>query len=33
VLEIYTDTSEFLLLSGVIERGSDFERVAIEPVA
>jgi hypothetical protein len=31
VLEVYTDTSELLLLSGVIERGSDFERVAIEP--
>jgi len=31
VLEVYTDASESLLLSGVIERGSDFERVAIEP--
>ncbi|HEY5292901.1 MAG TPA: hypothetical protein VIJ43_11370 [Burkholderiales bacterium] len=31
VLEVYTDTSELLLLSGVIERGSDFERVSIEP--
>jgi hypothetical protein len=31
VLEVYSDTSELLLLSGVIERGSDFERVAIEP--
>jgi len=31
VLEVYTDTSELLLLSGVIERGSDFERAAIEP--
>jgi hypothetical protein len=31
VLEVYTDASELLLLSGVIERGSDFERVAIEP--
>lgn len=30
VLEVYSDTSEALLLSGVIERGSDFERVAIE---
>lgn len=31
VLEVYSDASELLLLSGVIERGSDFERVAIEP--
>ena len=31
VLEVYGDTSELLLLSSVIERGSDFERVAIEP--
>jgi hypothetical protein len=31
VLEVYADASELLLLSGVIERGSDFERVAIEP--
>ena len=31
VLEVYTDTSELLQLSGVIERGSDFERVAFEP--
>jgi len=31
VLEVYSDTSESVLLSGVIERGSDFERVAIEP--
>jgi hypothetical protein len=31
VLEVYRDASELLLLSGVIERGSDFERVAIEP--
>jgi hypothetical protein len=31
VLEVYSDASESLLLSGVIERGSDFERVAIEP--
>ena len=31
VLEVYSDSSELLLLSGVIERGSDFERVAIEP--
>ena len=31
VLEVYSDTSELLLLSGVIERGSDFERVTIEP--
>lgn len=30
VLEVYRDASEALLLSGVIERGSDFERVAIE---
>ncbi len=30
VLEVYSDTSELLLLNGVIERGSDFERVAIE---
>ena len=33
VLEIYSDASELLLLSGVIERGSDFERVAIEPAS
>jgi hypothetical protein len=33
ILEIYTDASALLLLSGVIERGSDFERVAIEPVS
>ena len=31
VLEVYGDTSESLLLTGVIERGRDFERVAIEP--
>ena len=31
VLEVYSDSSELLQLSGVIERGSDFERVAIEP--
>ena len=31
VLEVYSDVSEQLLLSGVIERGSDFERVSIEP--
>lgn len=31
VLEVYSDTSEPLLLRGVIERGSDFERVSIEP--
>ncbi|MDP2640627.1 MAG: hypothetical protein Q8Q16_08175, partial [Betaproteobacteria bacterium] len=31
VLEVYSDSSELLLLSGVIERGSDFDRVAIEP--
>jgi hypothetical protein len=31
VLEVYIDAPELLLLSGVIERGSDFERVAIEP--
>ena len=31
VLEVYSDTSDSLLLAGVIERGSDFERVAIEP--
>jgi hypothetical protein len=30
VLEVYSDASELLLLSGVIERGSDFERVALE---
>jgi hypothetical protein len=30
VLEVYSDTSESFLLSGVIERGFDFERVAIE---
>ncbi len=31
VVEVYSDTSELLLLSSVIERGSDFERLAIEP--
>jgi hypothetical protein len=31
VVEVYSDTSESLLLSGVIERGNDFERVAFEP--
>jgi hypothetical protein len=31
ILEVYADSSELLLLSGMIERGSDFERVAIEP--
>lgn len=31
VLEVYTDSAELFLLSGVIERGSDFERAAIEP--
>jgi cyclic-di-GMP-binding protein len=31
ILEVYSDSSELLLLTGVIERGSDFERVAIEP--
>ena len=31
VLEVYSDSAELLLLSGLIERGSDFERVAIEP--
>lgn len=31
VLEVHSDKSEMLLLSGVIERGSDFERVSIEP--
>lgn len=31
VLEVHSDKSEMLLLSGVIERGCDFERVAIEP--
>ena len=31
VVEIYSNGSELLLLSGVIERGSDFERIAIEP--
>jgi hypothetical protein len=30
VLEVYSEVSEALLLSGVIERGSDFERVALE---
>ena len=33
VLEVYTDASEMLLLSGLIERGSDFERAAIEPAS
>jgi hypothetical protein len=31
ILEVYSDSSELLLLSAVLERGSDFERVAIEP--
>jgi hypothetical protein len=31
VLEVFSDASESFLLSGVIERGIDFERVAIEP--
>lgn len=31
VLEVYSDSAELFLLSSVIERGSDFERVAIEP--
>jgi hypothetical protein len=31
VLEVYGDSSEQIQLSGMIERGSDFERVAIEP--
>ncbi len=31
VLEVYSDKSELLLLSGMIEHGSDFDRVAIEP--
>ena len=30
VLEIYTESSELMLLTGVIERGSDYERVAVE---
>lgn len=30
VLEVYSDGSAALLLTGVIERGSDFERVSIE---
>jgi hypothetical protein len=31
VLEVYDENSSRALLSGVIERGSDFERVAVEP--
>lgn len=31
VLEVYSDRSERLQLNGLIERGSDFERVTIEP--
>lgn len=31
VLEVYSDSAELLLLSSVIERGIDFERVALEP--
>jgi hypothetical protein len=31
VLEVYSDKSELLLLSSVIEHGSDFDRIAIEP--
>lgn len=30
VLEVYSDTSQNMLLTGVIERGVDFERVAVE---
>ncbi len=30
VLEVYSDSAEMLLLTGTIERGSDFERVSIE---
>ncbi|MBE0620826.1 MAG: hypothetical protein IH605_09565 [Burkholderiales bacterium] len=31
VLEVYSETLELLLLSGVLEHGIDFDRVAIEP--
>ena len=31
VLEVHSDKSELMLLTGVIERGIDFERVSIEP--
>ena len=31
IVEVYSDSAELLLLSGVIERGIDFERVTIEP--
>ncbi len=31
VLEIYSESSESMRLTAVIERGSDFERVAVEP--
>ncbi len=31
VLEIYSESSESVRLASVIERGSDFERVAVEP--
>ena len=33
VLEVYSDSSEKLLLTGTIDRGSDFERVSIEPAS
>lgn len=31
VLEVHSGSAELLLLTGVIDRGSDFERVSIEP--
>ena len=31
ILEVYSDASESMLLTGVVERGSDFERIAVEP--
>ena len=33
VLEIYSEGSESILLTGVLERGSDFERVAVAPAS
>ena len=31
VLEVYSDSAELLLLTGVLDRGNDFERVSLEP--
>ena len=32
VIEVFTDKAQPMLLTGVIERGSDFERCTLEPV-